>query len=85
MSMPKNQAEVDAQFARLEVALANVPLKREAGHKEIAKADEFMLMQFGAQGEVQFKHRETRNYVFLFPSGRLFVPETTEPFTRGTF
>lgn len=85
MSRMPTADEVKTQFERLQVALANVPLKRAAGFKQIVPVDEFMLMQIGDKGEAQFKHRDTRNYVYLFPTGRLFVPETSEPFNRGEF
>ena len=87
--------EVDAHFAALGRALAAEPWDVERlGRKP--HADEFMLMAVvpqGPQGAIrvgQFKHHNTRNYVFLAYRGatvapKLIVPRTSEPFMRGEF
>ncbi len=85
MSRMPTEAEVKPTFERLDVALAKQKLQRTGGGMEHVHADEFMLMQFGDKGEAQFKHRDSRNYVYLFDNGYLFVPKTETPFNRGEF
>jgi hypothetical protein len=85
MSRMPTTADVEPQFERLQIALDKVQLEREEGKFTRATSDEFMLMQFGEDGEAQFKHRDSRNYVYLFPNGRLFIPKTEVPFNRGLF
>lgn len=87
--------EIQGHFARLEVALAKrgvLEADREVGHVDVdqdgyrsPKADEFMFMQIDEKGVVGFKHRLTRNYVFLSADGVLIVPKTVNAFMRGLF
>lgn len=55
------------------------------GRYRRATAAEFMLMDFA--GEVaRFKHRETRNYLYLYPAGRVVVPfDRADPFFGGFY
>lgn len=53
--------------------------------KRPAITNDFMLMHVDAQGVTGFKHHDTRNYVYLYPSGYLYVPKTFEAFNRGEF
>lgn len=53
------------------------------------EANEFMLM-CGNDTELQFKHRDTRNYIYLrcnWPDDpwKLIVPVTSRPFNLGKF
>jgi hypothetical protein len=87
--------EVQGHFARLEAALAKrgvLEADREVGHTDIdqdgyrsPKAGEFMFMQIDERGVAGFKHRLTRNYVFLSADGVLIVPKTANAFMRGQF
>ena len=100
------RAEIDARFAELARHLATTPLPTERGGTRTASADEFMLMHetaydvarfFRAKADDQwgwvvgFKHRDSRNYVFLIDlSGDgerpfLHIPAQADPFMRGTF
>lgn len=87
--------ELDHWFGKLASLLEHTPLKRE-GEIELrrATADEFMLMhrtEGAGYGEcvVGFKHRDTRNYLFILHTGlgdcELYVPQKDEPFMRGRF
>jgi len=48
------------------------------------EVDEFMLMNV-ANGQAQFKHRHTRNYVFLRADGTFSIPSTGNAWLKGTF
>jgi hypothetical protein len=73
---------LSAAFKNLDPLLSTRPLKRENGKVEIVAADEFMLM--GDENGVQsFKHRDTRNYVYV--RSVLEVPETDQSFRGGKF
>lgn len=72
-------------WQRLDNALTFALLKNEHGLKHQHRAGEFMLMHVDADGTQAFKHQATRNYIFLLPSGALYVPVTQEAFMRGTF
>jgi len=48
-------------------------------------ADDFMLMRVRDDGTLDFKHRDTRNYLFVLPDGRLLIPDTGAPFALGYF
>jgi hypothetical protein len=82
------EAQKNAAFERLEVALAKVQLSDDSGQKRTASADEFMLMpgsRYGAEWWA-FKHCDSRNYLFVHRTRRLLkVPATPEAFMRGTF
>lgn len=55
------------------------------GRYRPATAAEFMLMDF--DGEIaRFKHWGTRNYLYLYPAGRLVVPfDRADPFFGGFY
>jgi hypothetical protein len=74
-----------ATWARLDNALTFCLLLDEQGRKRQHRAHEFMLMHVNADGTQAFKHSGSRNYIFLLPSGSLYVPVTQEAFMRGTF
>ncbi len=76
---------VDAHFNKLAIALKGVLLKRYDGTTSEGTADEFMLMQQDDDGVIAFKHRQTRNYVYLRGGYKLYVPMTGNPFNRGEF
>lgn len=88
---PIDRKTVDAWFRILAERLKTHPLPTEAGGTRTAEADEFMLMheQPSPDGRiVGFKHRDTRNYVFLIACRgevTLYVPVTDQPFRRGFF
>jgi hypothetical protein len=86
---------VERFFKLLTKQLALIPLPTQVGTPRHAAPWEFMLMhtthdQYGLV--VGFKHRDTRNYVFLLipESGddnkvRLHVPQSQDAFMRGFF
>ena len=84
-----NQQEIEKQFRRLEKLLPENPLMKEDRTTRIASPDEFMLMQTEHNGSrAAFKHRDTRNYVYVQLMGGvdvLQVPVTPQAFHRGTF
>jgi len=65
---------MDMQFRRLETALVNTCLPTEDGSSRLAQADEFMLMQIDSRDRVQFKHVDTRNYLYLNPDDSISIP-----------
>jgi len=75
--MPEpSQAETTYAFERLTKALkAYGPLPTEKGKPRVAQANEFMYMQQTSDGTFQFKHADTRNYVFVRPTGKLEIPK----------
>lgn len=96
------EEEVDAHFGRLQACLREIELPKADGSSRKADADEFMLMvshrtETGDRDHpalvLAFKHRDTRNYVFVHVSHpdetlselRLEVPRTDKYFMRGTF
>jgi hypothetical protein len=95
-----SQGEINTLFLALDRHLKSQPLPQESDKPRIASADEFMLMTMQRSGRIDFKHRDTRNYVYLVPAPkddvlgrfgvlndgwRLEVPFTSEPFKRGYF
>ena len=87
-----DQVTIDRWFTTLAGLLARTALLTGAGKARLAEADEFMLMHETAQpnGEIEvgFKHRGTRNYLFVLATAsglELYVPVTDRPFMRGTF
>jgi len=80
------EKEINYHFSGLVDRLAVTPLPTEKGGTRQAKANEFMLMHVGENGWIGFKHRDTRNYIFLSPNHKqLYVPQTKEPFMLGHF
>jgi hypothetical protein len=61
------QDEIKEYFSKLTAALADFPLPTEHGKPRIVASQEFMLMHRSADGAIGFKHRDTRNYIFLLP------------------
>lgn len=49
-----------------------------------AEACDFMLMD-ERDGRLAFKHRDSRNYIFVLKDGSIHVPKRDEPFMRGEF
>lgn len=78
-------------FKALDMQLKRTKLSTSSGEDRIASADEFMLMNPTGQatGDPKkawaFKHRKTRNYVYLDSMGKLWVPKTSKDFHKGTF
>lgn len=86
MARQPSQQECRSLFELLGIALKPIKLDRGPGKPATeGKPDEFMLMQIGDKGEAQFKHCDSRNYVYLFQGGTLVIPKTESPFNRGTF
>jgi hypothetical protein len=85
MERAERLARDPATWARLDNALTFCLLLDDLGRKRQHRASEFMLMHVEADGTQAFKHSSTRNYLFLLPSGALYVPVTREAFMRGTF
>ena len=83
--MPKELTfkEKNKCFERLDWFLSQVMVQTEHGDPREASADEFMLMH--TEGNLGFKHINTRNYVFILPNNRLYVPVTNNAFMRGFF
>ena len=75
---------INQHFEKLEILLKDRTLACEDGTRRKADVDEFMLMQV-QNGIASFKHRHTRNYVYILQNGFLYVPMTPEPFNRGYF
>lgn len=76
--------QITAYFTALKQALAGAKLKTSSGAMREADVSEFMFMGVN-QGCASFKHSDSRNYLYLLPTGELYVPESNEPFHRGTF
>lgn len=75
MSEP-TKAEAAFAYERLTKALKDYgPLPTEKGKPRVVKANEFMYMQMHLDGAFQFKHSDTRNYVFVKPTGKLEIPK----------
>jgi hypothetical protein len=77
----------DLLFERLQKALHRTPLPLSDQTTRYAQADEFYCMlhtQELTQQTIPFKHRDSRNYLYLRPDNSLFIP-TEGPFHRGTF
>jgi hypothetical protein len=84
---------INTLFLLLTAAIARHGIARTPGAAPAKDVDagEFMFMQT-AKGYHQFKHHQSRNYVFLRGevgprgfSGHLLVPTTDEPFLEGRF
>lgn len=83
--IPPTKEVIQAAFQRLIPLLASTPLKNEDGTTRIAELSEFMFMQIDQEGNIGFKHCDSRNYIFLLKNNTLHVPETSQAFQRGTF
>lgn len=91
----KEREKVDKDFEVLDLLLSKTELDTEKQGKRKAQAGEFMWMHEKIDAwhgrVVGFKHRDTRNYIFvLFPTGRdrtpvLEIPKTGIPFRLGYF
>ena len=68
--------EVDNWFRLLEVALRSTPLPCVSGNRT-AQTDEFMFMGINGCGQGMFKHRNTRDYVYLGRGGPLTIQPTS--------
>lgn len=71
----------------LKNALRRQKLPTSSGVPRQVDAREFMLMNpEPVKGQWQFKHSDTRNYVFIDArSGKMTVPQTAQPFMKGEF
>ena len=79
-----SRAIVDGYFTMLEQSLKTFPLPTSDGSSRLASVDEFMLMDVSGD-IVYFKHRNTRNYIYMRKqNGKLHVP-VSGYFHRGTF
>lgn len=87
---------VDEHFKTLETALKAGRFVWTTGAKSrwedekgesipTPSADDFMLMRVRDDGTLDFKHRDTRNYLFVLPDGRMLIPDTGAPFALGHF
>ena len=89
MNEQLERARINHQFERLDKALLSRRLKKEDGSERYAKACEFMMMMASPDSAyIPFKHRDSRNYLYLTKSDEdreIFIPVTSEPFKRGTF
>jgi len=84
ITLPTDQ-QVENLYKSLEDLLLEIPLPTSSGRSRFATVDEFMLMGIGEYGDAQFKHYNTRNYIFILKSGELHVPKTKKPFMLGFF
>jgi hypothetical protein len=79
-----SRAVVDGYFVMLEHSLKTIPLPKSDGSWRYAQADEFMLMGISG-GVVMFKHRDTRNYIWMDKrTGAISIP-IGGAFHRGVF
>ena len=79
------QVEVDEHFKDFAALLESQQVDGGAGAHRFANADEFMLMQVTPEGWVHFKHRDSRNYIFMDVSGtQLHIPRG-RAFCQGVF
>jgi hypothetical protein len=78
---------IDKWFFLLECVLKARPLKCADGSERLASASEFMFMGLRGGEAAAFKHRDTRNYIYLLSDGGLYVPEGRPwgSFHQGTF
>ena len=80
-----NQQMADYWFSVLGELLVDHPMRTTSGTRYDVTSDEFMLMcENESSTVIQFKHRNTRNYVFI-RNGELVVPQKQENFMRGFF
>ena len=79
------QVEVDEHFKDFAALLESHQVDGGDGAHRFADAGEFMLMQVTPEGYVHFKHRDSRNYIFMDVSGtQLHIPRG-RPFCQGVF
>lgn len=79
-------ADIRRGFNKLTKALSETKLPCKNGPHRWATADEFMCMGYDfSRGHWQFKHADSRNYLFVGKDGRLNIPMTDEPFFLGYF
>lgn len=74
-------------FERLEIALQKTPIPLKDKTTRIAKAEEFYCMLHTpplSRQTIPFKHRDSRNYLYLKPDNTLYIP-TGGGFHNGTF
>ena len=80
-----NQQMADYWFSILDDLLLDRPMRTTDGTRYDVTAEEFMMMgENESSTKIQFKHRNTRNYVFI-QNGELIVPRKQENFMRGFF
>lgn len=73
-------------FNKLSQALQNSKLPCENGPHRWSNVSEFMLMGYNfGRREWQFKHVDSRNYLFVNNDGDLHIPMTDQPFFLGYF
>jgi hypothetical protein len=79
------QALAQTDLQKLQQILDTILLETSTGIKRKVNASEFYHMGRTADGGAQFKHRHTRNYVYLLPNQTLVVPKTNKAFQKGIF
>ena len=87
MAERPTKSEAQSAMGRLRYYLGRRTVGTSTGGQRFASADEFMLMgktEGGFHTIFQFKHRTTRNYVFI-EGETLIVPRTDKPYMRGFF
>jgi len=79
-----SRAIINGYFVMLEESLRTFPLPKSDGSRRYAFVGEFMLMDVSGR-VVFFKHRDTRNYIYMDKlTGALSIP-VGGYFHRGTF
>jgi len=77
--------QINKHFERLNEALKGVGLPTESGeHRKGVHAGEFMFMNETEDGQANFKHIGSRNYLYLTKADRVLIPTGTA-FHQGTF
>lgn len=79
-----NALERNKCFEKLDWLLSNMLLDTEHDDPRTPGAEEFMLMSH-ENGVLAFKHIGTRNYLYIYPGNKLYVPKTKAPFMLGFF
>jgi len=81
----RDTPEWNETWARLQDAINNNRLPGYNGGTVRTTLDDWMLMYLEANGTAAFKHRDTRNYIYVQSDGELVVPQTDSPWHRGVF
>ena len=72
-------------WARLQDAINNNRLPSRGGRTKQTTLKDWSLMYHDANGTAAFKHRETRNYIYIRKDGELVAPKTDREWHRGLF
>jgi len=81
----KDTKEWHETWARLQDAINNNRLPAQDGGTKLTTIEDWMLMHHEEDGTAAFKHRDTRNYIYIRQDGELIVPQTENPWQRGRF